>query len=189
MNEKIKIVLADDNKDFCQLLKEYLSNEDDIEILGIAKDGIEALELVQRTFPDVKTITENEISKLFVIDKVIYPRSVCIMFIMQYRGRFGQLNKSVEYFGNDLVLYSMRKSARKFLEDKIKFLQTGNGSKLIAKMPYKNIIRLLLALDYNRGKFMDVKTILNLYEKGVTINDIISERTLSLTDEEYYALR
>ena len=33
VNEKIKIVLADDNKDFCQLLKEYLSNEEDIEIL------------------------------------------------------------------------------------------------------------------------------------------------------------
>ena len=29
MKEKIKIVLADDNKDFCQVLKEYLSNEDD----------------------------------------------------------------------------------------------------------------------------------------------------------------
>ena len=47
MNEKIKIVLADDNKDFCQVLKEYLSNESDIEILGIAKDGIEALDLVK----------------------------------------------------------------------------------------------------------------------------------------------
>ena len=42
MKDKIKIVLADDNKDFCQVLKEYLSNEDDIEILGIAKDGVEA---------------------------------------------------------------------------------------------------------------------------------------------------
>ena len=30
MNEKIKIVLADDNRDFCQVLREYLSNEDDI---------------------------------------------------------------------------------------------------------------------------------------------------------------
>ena len=36
MKEKIKIVLADDNKDFCQVLKEYLSNEDDIEILGLS---------------------------------------------------------------------------------------------------------------------------------------------------------
>ena len=32
VNEQNKIVLADDNKDFCQLLKEYLSNEEDIEI-------------------------------------------------------------------------------------------------------------------------------------------------------------
>jgi two-component system response regulator (stage 0 sporulation protein A) len=46
-------VLADDNRDFCQVLREYLSNEDDIEILGIAKDGIEALDLVNRTQPDV----------------------------------------------------------------------------------------------------------------------------------------
>ena len=53
MSEKIKIVLADDNRDFCQVLKEYLSNEDDIEILGIAKDGIEALDLVTKTNPDV----------------------------------------------------------------------------------------------------------------------------------------
>lgn len=53
MSEKIKIVLADDNRDFCQVLREYLSNEDDIEILGIAKDGIEALDLVSRTQPDV----------------------------------------------------------------------------------------------------------------------------------------
>lgn len=51
--EKIKIVLADDNKDFCQVLKEYLSNEDDIDILGIAKDGIEALDLVKKTQPDL----------------------------------------------------------------------------------------------------------------------------------------
>ena len=53
VNEKIKIVLADDNKDFCQVLKEYLSNENDIEILGIAKDGIEALDLVKKTQPDL----------------------------------------------------------------------------------------------------------------------------------------
>ena len=53
MSEKIKIVLADDNKDFCQVLKEYLSNESDIEILGVGRDGREALELVKTTQPDL----------------------------------------------------------------------------------------------------------------------------------------
>ena len=72
MNEKIKIVLADDNKDFCQLLKEYLSNEEDIEILGIAKDGIEALELVQRTQPDllVLDVIMPHLDGLGVIEKL-----------------------------------------------------------------------------------------------------------------------
>ena len=72
MNEKIKIVLADENKDFCQLLKEYLSNEEDIEILGIAKDGIEALELVQKTQPDllVLDVIMPHLDGLGVIEKL-----------------------------------------------------------------------------------------------------------------------
>ena len=72
VNEKIKIVLADDNKDFCQLLKEYLSNEEDIEILGIAKDGIEALDLVQKTQPDllVLDVIMPHLDGLGVIEKL-----------------------------------------------------------------------------------------------------------------------
>jgi len=72
VNEKIKIVLADDNKDFCQVLNEYLSNEDDIEVLGIAKDGIEALELVKKTQPDllVLDIIMPHLDGLGVIEKL-----------------------------------------------------------------------------------------------------------------------
>ena len=72
MKEKIKIVLADDNKDFCQVLKEYLSNEDDIEILGIAKDGIEALELVKSKQPDllVLDVIMPHLDGLGVIEKL-----------------------------------------------------------------------------------------------------------------------
>lgn len=149
----------------------------------------EALELVQRTFAGVSPITEKEISKLFVIDDVIYPRNVLIMFLRLDRGRYGQLDKCINYFGNDLVLYSMRKSARAFLKDKIKYLKTGQGNGLIKILSYKNIIRMCIALDYRRGKFMDIRTILNQYEKGEYVNDTLQKRTLSLTDEEYYALR
>ncbi|MBS5024278.1 sporulation transcription factor Spo0A [Romboutsia timonensis] len=72
VNEKIKIVLADDNKDFCQVLKEYLSNESDIEILGIAKDGIEALDLVKKTQPDllVLDVIMPHLDGLGVIEKL-----------------------------------------------------------------------------------------------------------------------
>lgn len=149
----------------------------------------EALELLQRTFPNVSPITENEISKLFVVDHVVYPRSVCIAFLRLDRGRYTSLKRCIDYFGNDLVLYSMRKTVKKFLEEKIVYLKTGKGNKLITMLSYQNIVKLCRALDYERGKFMDIKTILTLYEEGVTVNDIVSKRTISITDEEYYALR
>lgn len=53
MKERIKIIIADDNRDFCQILKEYLQNENDVEILGIAKDGIEAIDLITEKQPDL----------------------------------------------------------------------------------------------------------------------------------------
>lgn len=152
-------------------------------------DMDEALELLQRTFPDVSPITENEISKLFIVDNVTYPRNVCIMFLRLDRGRYSNLRKCIDYFGNDLVLYSMRNTAKKFLQEKLIYLKTGKGSKLISMISYLNIVKLCNALDYNRCRFMDITTILTLYEQGVTINDTLQKRTVSITDEEYYALR
>jgi len=50
---KIKILIADDNKDFCSILSEYLEMQDDFEVVGMAKDGIEALDLIVSKRPDV----------------------------------------------------------------------------------------------------------------------------------------
>lgn len=53
MGEKIRVLLADDNKDFCDILSEYLNKQDDMEVAGIAYDGMEAVDLVLRTAPDL----------------------------------------------------------------------------------------------------------------------------------------
>lgn len=44
---KIKIVLADDNKDFSQILREFLNKQEDMEVVGCAANGVEACELVK----------------------------------------------------------------------------------------------------------------------------------------------
>lgn len=149
----------------------------------------EALQLVVHTFPDVREIGESEISQLFVIDKLVYPRNVLIAYVRLTPGRKSQLEKCINHFGNDMVLWSMRKAIRNLLNDKIKYLKTGRGSGLMKYLPSENLIRMANALDYNRGSFMDIRTILALYEEGETINDYLQKRTVSLTDEEYYALR
>lgn len=53
MHEEIKIVLVDDNKEFCELVKEYLDQQEDMRVVGVAYNGIEGLELIKEHQPDV----------------------------------------------------------------------------------------------------------------------------------------
>ena len=50
---KINVVIVDDNKEFCNILKDYLSLEECINIYGIAHDGVAALKLVEEKKPDL----------------------------------------------------------------------------------------------------------------------------------------
>ncbi len=53
MNEKITILVADDNADFVTTLVGHLSKENDMEVIGIARDGKDACEKVVSMKPDV----------------------------------------------------------------------------------------------------------------------------------------
>ncbi|HBF3398100.1 TPA: sporulation transcription factor Spo0A [Clostridioides difficile] len=104
--EKIKIVLADDNKDFCQVLKEYLSNEDDIDILGIAKDGIEALDLVKKTQPDLLILDVimphldglGVIEKLNTMDIPKMPKIIVLSAVGQDKITQSAINLGADYY-------------------------------------------------------------------------------------------
>ena len=52
-DSKISVLIADDNKEFCSILNDYLLNQKDIIVTGIAKDGREALELIEERQPDL----------------------------------------------------------------------------------------------------------------------------------------
>lgn len=52
-DSKISVLIADDNKEFCSILNDYLLNQKDIVVTGIAKDGREALELIVERKPDL----------------------------------------------------------------------------------------------------------------------------------------
>ena len=53
MKEKIKVLVADDNQDFSHTLSTYINSQEDMEIVAMAKDGNEALELILNSNPDV----------------------------------------------------------------------------------------------------------------------------------------
>ena len=53
METKIRILLADANPDFAKLLAETLAAEHDMELIGAAADGPEALEQLKSLKPDL----------------------------------------------------------------------------------------------------------------------------------------
>ena len=53
MNNKITVLIADDNSEFSATLAGYIQSEEDLELVGVARDGVEAYELIKNTQPDV----------------------------------------------------------------------------------------------------------------------------------------
>lgn len=51
--EKRKVLIVDDNREFCEILSKFISMEGEFEVVGIAKDGLEALDKVAEIKPDI----------------------------------------------------------------------------------------------------------------------------------------
>ncbi|MDP4092042.1 MAG: sporulation transcription factor Spo0A [Bacillota bacterium] len=72
VNKKIQVVIADDNREFGDILCEYLNNQNDIEVVGVARDGMEAYELITNKMPDIAIldIIMPHLDGLGVLEKV-----------------------------------------------------------------------------------------------------------------------
>ncbi len=49
----LKILIADDNREFNDLLSEYLQKQEDMDVVGSAFNGKDALELIKEKQPDI----------------------------------------------------------------------------------------------------------------------------------------
>ena len=52
-NKIIRVAITDDNRDFCEILSAYLGKQPDMEVVGMAHNGLEACSLIQTKQPDV----------------------------------------------------------------------------------------------------------------------------------------
>ncbi|HEX3029414.1 MAG TPA: sporulation transcription factor Spo0A [Clostridia bacterium] len=70
--KKIQVVIADDNREFGDILCEYLNNQNDIEVVGVARDGLEAYDLIMTKSPDIAVldIIMPHLDGLGVLEKV-----------------------------------------------------------------------------------------------------------------------
>ena len=50
---KLKVLVVDDSVRAATMIKDSLEEDEDVEIVGHAKDGVEAIEMIRETSPDV----------------------------------------------------------------------------------------------------------------------------------------
>jgi two-component system response regulator (stage 0 sporulation protein A) len=54
--EKIKVLIADSNKEYCDTARDYLNNQADIEVIGVTSDGFAAYRKIISLKPDVAVL-------------------------------------------------------------------------------------------------------------------------------------
>lgn len=51
--DKVKVAIVDDNREFCHIIYKLIMEQEEFEVVGMAKDGVEALKLVEKERPDI----------------------------------------------------------------------------------------------------------------------------------------
>ncbi len=105
-SEKISILIADDNKDFCSILSDYLATQDDVEVVGVAKDGIEALDLINEKKPDVLVLDIimphldglGVLEKLHAMELDKFPKVIVLSAVGQDKITQRAINLGADYY-------------------------------------------------------------------------------------------
>ena len=50
LDSKIKVLVADDNREFCDIIVEYIDKQEDIQVVGLQNDGLGA-DMIARFSP------------------------------------------------------------------------------------------------------------------------------------------
>lgn len=84
--EKIRILIADDERPAREFLRSLLAELDDVEVVGEAKDGAEALELIEALEPDLALLDLQmpEMSGMTVVELLPPDRMPLVAFVTAF---------------------------------------------------------------------------------------------------------
>ena len=105
MKEKIRVLIADDNVEFAMTLNEYLEKDEEMEVIGMAKDGNEAYKMIIGSRPDVVLldVIMPHLDGLGVLEKLSMSNitmPLCIMLSAVGQDKITQkaINLGAEYY-------------------------------------------------------------------------------------------
>ena len=106
MKDKITILIADDNPDFARTLTSYIEKDDELEVIAVARDGKQAVEMILNTEPDIALldVIMPHLDGIGVLEKIneanMKKRPMCIMLSAVGQDKITQraLELGAEYY-------------------------------------------------------------------------------------------
>ena len=103
---KISIIIADDNKEFCNVLNDYISTKNDIIVTGIAKNGVETLKLIEEKKPHLVLLDINMpaldglkvLESLNTMDLDPKPLIIVLSVVDQYKIKQKAISLGAKYY-------------------------------------------------------------------------------------------
>ena len=131
MQRPIRVLLADDNREFVEIVKEFIERQEDMSLVGVAYHGNEALELISREEPHVVLldIIMPHLDGLGVLEKLQYASQRPKIIILTAFGQESMTQRAVNLGANYYILKpfdldTLGKRIRQLQDD---FSETSNG--------------------------------------------------------------
>lgn len=130
--EKLNVAIADDNERILQLLDDLLNTQDDIEVVGKAKNGEEAYEIIKNKEPDVVLldIIMPKLDGLSVMSKVNADKSIKKHPAFVVLSAIGQEAITDDAFNLGANYYIMKPFDNEMVINRIKHIKNNMGKKI-----------------------------------------------------------
>ena len=153
MNEKMKVLIADDNRDFCDVIKNYLEKQPDMEIVDIALDGEEAYEKIVSVKPDIALIDGimprldgiGVLEKLSKLDKPVDTMCIMLTAITQEQVTLKAFSLGAKYyiakpFDMELLVARIRQLKEPIAKEEMNIKYDSKSSRIDLETKVTNIL-------------------------------------------------
>ena len=144
----IRVLVVDDSAYIRKVVREMLSHNPYIEVVGAARNGVEALELVEQLQPDVVTsdLVMPEMDGVGFVQEQMKRRAIPIVLMSSLEENGAEVLAALEAGAVDFVQKPTALATEKVLEvrsqliETIKTASSVNAEKLIKRLPVEDVV-------------------------------------------------